>query len=44
MFSGEDLLIYNLASSQKIEAKQSSTWMEAGKREIKKTEVFFFLA
>lgn len=43
VFPGGDLLICSSASSQKIEAEQSSIWMKAGKREIKRTEVFFFL-
>lgn len=43
VFPGEDLLIYSLASSYKIEAKESSIWMEARKKK-KKIEVFFFLA
>lgn len=44
VFPGGDLFICSSASSQKIEAEQSSIWMKAGKREIKRTEVFFFLA
>lgn len=44
VFPGGDLLICSSASPRKSDAKQSFIWMKAGEREIKGTEVFFFLA